>query len=106
MLGGREGGEEVLPSIFLENALIAGRIWKGDLLMADTEDLEIWMRQPRRLNAKEILMTQEGEEFAFVVADGMAKLSRRDYEFREPTPRREQTVRSESSSEELQGEPE
>ena len=33
-------------------------------------------------------------------------LSGRDYEFREPTPRREQTARSEGLSGELQGEPE
>ena len=52
----------------------------------------------RRLNAKEALITQENE-FMFPVADGTAKLSGRDYEFREPTPRREQTERSEVFSE-------
>ena len=38
------------------------------------------------------------------VADGTAKLSGRAFEFREPTPRREQLVRSEDFSWELQGE--
>ena len=44
-------------------------------------------------------------EFIFPVADGTAKLPGRDHEFREPTVRREQTVRSEDFSEQLQGEP-
>ena len=39
-------------------------------------------------------------------ADGTAKLSGRDHEFREPTPRREQLVGSEDLSGELQGEAE
>ena len=42
----------------------------------------------------------------FPVAEGTAKLSRGDHEFREPTPRPEQPVRSEVLSGELQGEPE
>ena len=48
---------------------------------------------------------QKEEEFTFPVADGTAKLSGRDYEFRESTQRREQTVRSKDFSRELQGEP-
>ena len=42
----------------------------------------------------------------FPIADGAAKLSGRDYEFQEPTPRREQTVRSEGLSGDIQGESE
>ena len=34
---------------------------------------------------KEILITQEDDEFIFPIADGTAKLSGRDYEFRAPT---------------------
>ena len=41
----------------------------------------------------------------FPVADGAAKLSGRDFEFREPTLRREPTVRSEDFSREPHGEP-
>ena len=41
----------------------------------------------------------------WTLADGTAKLSGRDYEFRESTPRREPTVRSEDFSRELHGEP-
>ena len=41
----------------------------------------------------------------FPFADGTTKLSERDYEFREPTVRREPIVRSEGLSRELPGEP-
>ena len=33
-------GKKVLPGIFLGYELIAGEIWKGDILMADLEDVE------------------------------------------------------------------
>ena len=42
----------------------------------------------------------------FSLADGTAKLSGRDYEIREPTLKRERTVRSEDCSGDLRGEPE
>ena len=32
-------GLKVLPGIFLEYALYAGRIWKGDILVADIEEI-------------------------------------------------------------------
>ena len=60
----------------------------------------------RRLNAKEVLITHKNEEFVVLVADGSTELSGRDYEFRELTLRREQTVRRESFSGESQGEAE
>ena len=50
--------------------------------------------------------TQKENEFIFAVPDGTAKLSGRDHEFREPTPRREQLVGSEDLCGELQGEQE
>ena len=55
---------------------------------------------------QEVLKRQEDDEFIFPVAGGTANLSGRDFEFREPTPRREQTVRSEDLSGELQGDTE
>ena len=58
---------------------------------------------PRRLNAKEVLMTHKDGEFVFLLADGSATLSRRDCEFQEPTPRREPTVRRDNLSGESQG---
>ena len=33
-------GKKVLPGLFLEYALYAGGIWKGDILVADLEELE------------------------------------------------------------------
>ena len=33
-------GKKVLPGLFLRYALYAGRIWKGDILVADVEELE------------------------------------------------------------------
>ena len=83
-----QSGKKVLPAIFLGYALIAGGIWKGDILIADIEELEIMDASgihPRRINEKEVLITQKGEEFIFPVADDTAKVSGRDYEFREAT---------------------
>ena len=61
---------------------------------------------PRRINAKAELKPQMGEELIFPVADGTAKLSGRDQEFREPTLRQHRPVWSENLSGELQGESE
>ena len=33
-------GKRVLPGIFLGDALFAGGIWKGDIVIADIEELE------------------------------------------------------------------
>ena len=102
-------GKKVLLGIFLRYELIAVRIWKRVILIADLVDLEKLDAShisPRRINAKEILIKQKRDQFIFPVAEGTAKLSGRDYEFRKPTPRREQTVRSEDCSGELEeGEP-
>ena len=68
--------------------MFAGRSWKGDILIADLEDLEKLDASdicPRRINAKEVLIRQNDE-------------------CREPTPRREPTVRSQDLSGEIQGE--
>ena len=35
-------GKKVLPGLFLGYALYAGRIWKGDVLIADLEELGRW----------------------------------------------------------------
>ena len=75
-------GKTVLPGIFLGYELIAERLWKGHILVADTEELEKLGASeiyPPRINAKEILIRQKDDEFIFPVADGTAKLSGRDY---------------------------
>ena len=100
-------GKKVLSGIFQGFELIAGGIWKGDILIADLEDLEKLDASdiyPRRINAKEVLIRQIDDEFIFQMADGTAKLSGRDHEFRVPTLRREAIVRSEDLSGEIQGE--
>ena len=72
-----------------------------DLAMLDASDI-----YPRSIKAKEVLISQKNDEFVFPVADGTAKLSGRDYEFRAPTLRREKPERSEDLSGEIQGESE
>ena len=55
-------GKKVLPVIFPGYALIAGRIWKGHILIADMEDLEELDASeiyPQRINAKEALISQK-----------------------------------------------
>ena len=49
-------GKKVLPGLFLGYALCAGGIWKGDVLIADLEELETMDASEiysKRLNAKE-----------------------------------------------------
>ena len=56
-----QSGKKVLPSIFLGYVSFAMRFWKGDILVADIEDLRKFGRDrihPRRLNAKEVLTQQ------------------------------------------------
>ena len=66
-------GPKVLPSIFLGYVLYAGRIWKGDIMIANIEELEEMDAaelHARRLNAKEVLTPMKGDNFIFQVADG------------------------------------
>ena len=53
-----EFGKKVLPGLFLGYALYAGRIWKGDVLVADHVELETTDASEiysKRLNAKEVI---------------------------------------------------
>ena len=57
-------GKKVLQGIFLGYALHAEGIWKGDILVANIEELEQMDAselQARRLNAKEVLTPLSGE---------------------------------------------
>ena len=68
-------GKKVLPGLFLGYALYAGGIWKGDVLVADLEELETMDASEiysKRLNAKEVIFHQKGE-FTFPKADGRIK---------------------------------
>ena len=54
-------------------------IWEEDILTAEIEELEKLDASeicPRRLNAKEVLITQKDGEFVCLVADGSAKRKR------------------------------
>ena len=60
-------GKKVLPGLFLGYALYAGGIWKGDVLIADLEELETMDASEiysRRLNAKEVIFPKQGEYFS------------------------------------------
>ena len=68
-------GKKVLPGLFLGYALYAGRIWKGDVLIADLEELETMDASDiysERLNAKEVIFPKQGE-FICPIADGRIK---------------------------------
>ena len=69
-------GPKVLPIIFLGYPLHAGRIWKGDILIADIEELDQMDAieiHAGRLNAKVVLTPMSGEKFIFPIADGTVK---------------------------------
>ena len=67
-------GKKVLPGLFLGYALYAERIWKGDVLIADLEDLETMDASDINLksfNAKDAIFPER--EFIFPIADGRIK---------------------------------
>ena len=70
-------GKKVLPGLFLGYALYAGGIWKGDVLVADLEELETMDASEiysKRLNAKEVIFPKEKREFIFPIADGRIQI--------------------------------
>ena len=61
-------GKKVLPGVFLGYERIAGGIWKGDILIADLEDVEMMDASdidPRRIKAKQVMISQKDDEFGF-----------------------------------------
>ena len=71
-------GKKVLPGLFLGYALYAGGIWKGDIFVADIEELETMDASEiysKRLNAKEVMFLKENGNFIVPAADGRIKLS-------------------------------
>ena len=92
-------GKNVLPGLFLGYALYAGRIWKGDVVVADLEELETMDASEiysKRLNAKEVIFPKQGE-FIFPIADGRINLSGRDQDLRTSTLTRQRPIRGEKS---------
>ena len=82
-------GKKVLPGLFLGYALYAGGIWKGDVPVADLEELESMdaseIYSKKRLNAKEVKFPKENGKPIFPVADGRFKFIGGDQELRTPT---------------------
>ena len=93
-------GRKVLPGLFLGYALFAGGIWKGDVLIADLEELETMDASEiysKRLNAKEVIFPQEKREFIFPIADGRIKTPGGDQELRTSTLVRHRPIQGESN---------
>ena len=91
-------GPKVLPGIFFRYALYAEGIWKGDILVADIEELEQMDASEiyaRRLNAKEVLTPMSGSKLIFPVADGTVKISGGDQVLRTSTLIRDRQDRGE-----------
>ena len=83
-------GKKVSPGLFLGYALYAGGIWKGDVLVADLEELETMDASEiysKRLNAKEVIFPKQGE-FIFPIKDGRIQTLGGDQEVRTSTLRR------------------
>ena len=59
-------GKKVLSGIFIGHSLYLGRVWKGNLLVVDVEELEALDASEghvRRLNAKEFFWPRDGDDF-------------------------------------------
>ena len=92
-------GMKVLPGLFLGYALYAGEIWKGDVLIADLEELEMMDASEiysKRLNAKEVIFPNQGE-FIFPIADGRIKTPGEDQALRTSTLIRQRPIQGESN---------
>ena len=82
-------------------------IWKEDFMVADIEEpenLDASDVLARRLNAKEVLMLENGGNFIFPIADGTVKLSGGDQVFRKSTSIQVCPARGEEHNDGLQGE--
>ena len=92
-------GKKVLPGWFLGYALYAGDFEKGDVLIADLEELgtmdasEIYSK---RLNAKVVIFPKQGE-FIFPIADGRIKTLGGDQELRTSTLVRHRPIQGDSN---------
>ena len=91
-------GKKVSRGLFLGYALYAGEIWKGDVLVADLEELETMDASEiysKRLNAKEVIFPKEKGEFIFSIADGRIKTPGGDQELRTSTLVRQLPIQGE-----------
>ena len=86
-------GPKVLPGFFLGYAIYAGGIWKGNIMVEDSEELE--KIYARRLNAKEVSTPMKGDNIIFPVADGTVKTTGGDQRLRPSTLTRDRPERGE-----------
>ena len=89
--------KKVVPGLFLGYALYERKIWKGDVLVADLEELETMDASDiysKRLNV-EGGDNSETREFIFPIADGRINLSGWDQELRTSTLIRQRPARGE-----------
>ena len=94
-------GKKVLLGLFLGYALYAERIWKGDVLIEDLEELETMDASEiysKRLNAKEVIFPKQNGKFIFPVADGRIKFAGGDQELRTSTLVRHRPIQGESNT--------
>ena len=93
-------GKKVSPGLSLGYALYAGGgIWKGDILIADLEELETMDASEiysKGLNAKEVIFPKQGE-FIFPIADGRIKTLGGDQDLRTSTLVRHRPIQGESN---------
>ena len=84
---------------FGKKVSVRGGIWKGDVLIADLEELETTDASeinPKRLNAKEATFPKQGE-FIFPIADGRIKTPGGDQELRTSTLIRHRPIQGENN---------
>ena len=90
-------GKKVLLELFLGFVTYAGGIWKGDVQIADLEELETMDASEiysKRLNAKEVIFPKEGE-LIFPITDGRIKTLGGDQELRTSTLVRHRPIQGE-----------
>ena len=93
-------GKKVLLGLFFGYALYAGGTWKGDVPVADLEELETMDASEiysTRLNAKEAIFPKEKGEFIFPIADGRIKTLGGDQDLRTSTLVRHRPIQGESN---------
>ena len=74
-------------------------IWKGDVLVADLEELETMDASEiysKRLNAKKVIFPKEKGEFNFPIADGRIKPLGGDQDLRTSTSIRQRPIQGQS----------
>ena len=79
--------------------MYAGEIWKGDVLVADLEELETMDASEsysKRINAKEVIFPKEKGEFIFPIANGRIKPLGGDQDLRTSTSIRHRPIQRES----------